>query len=138
VAKPNAPGVAKPNAPLLKKVSQEVGDESPTPPLVEPGRLDAVRARGQTPEVNELFAYWQQQCGHPHARLTPERKARIAARLKQGYTVEQIRQAIDGAACGAFVNEAGKRFDDIELICRSGSKLESFVERARRTATGTQ
>jgi hypothetical protein len=46
-----------------------------------------------------------------------------------GFTVEQITAGVDGAAVGAYVNDDGKRFDDIELICRSGSKLESFIAR---------
>ena len=93
---------------------------------VEPVRLDA-RRQG---EVSELFAYWQQRCGHGHAKLTPDRKRKIAARLREGYTPEQIRTAIDGAAQAAFVGENGKRYDDLELICRTGSKLEDFIERA--------
>lgn len=79
--------------------------------------------------VADLFAYWQTTTGHPQAKLTKDRRAKIEARLREGYTAEQIRKAIDGAARAAFVNESGKRFDDIELICRSGSKLESFIER---------
>ena len=86
---------------------------------------------GQGTKVSELFAYWQQQCGHGHAKLTPDRKQKIAARLREGYTPEQIRQAIDGAARAAYVDDAGKRHDDLTLICRTGSKLEDFIERAR-------
>ena len=81
-------------------------------------------------DVVECFAYWQEQCGHPHAKLTTERKRRIEQRRKDGYTVQQIRKAIEGAARRPFVNDQGKRFDDIELICRNGSKLEDFMSRA--------
>lgn len=84
---------------------------------------DRARAR-------ELFDLWRERCAHATAKYTDERKRKIEARLKEGYTVEQITLAIDGAARAAFVNDAGKRFDDIELICRNGSKLESFMERA--------
>lgn len=87
--------------------------------------------------VAGLFAYWQEQTKHPTAKLTDDRRARVETRLREGYTPEQIRQAIDGAARGAFVNDTGKRFDDIELICRTGSKLEGFIERASSTASGS-
>lgn len=80
-------------------------------------------------DVAECFAYWQERCGHKQAKLTRDRSQKITARLREGYSVLQIRDAIDGAAKGAFVNEAGTRFDDIELICRTGSKLESFIGR---------
>ena len=79
---------------------------------------------------NELFAYWQQQCGHDHAKFTRDRRAKIRGRLREGYTAEQIRLGIDGAARAAFTNDAGKTFDDLELICRNGSKLEDFIARA--------
>lgn len=82
-------------------------------------------------DVVECFAYWQEKCGHPTAKLTADRRRKIEARLREGYGVQQIRLAIDGAARAAFVNDQGKRFDDIELICRNGSKLEDFMERAQ-------
>jgi len=83
-------------------------------------------------EISELFAFWQQQCGHPHAKLTSDRRTKIRARLSDGYTVEDVRRAIGGAAVAAFVDDRGKRHDDLELICRNGSKLESFMARASK------
>lgn len=80
--------------------------------------------------VIDLFEHWQLRCSKPSSKPTRERLEKVKARLNEGYTVEQIRTAIDGAACGAFVNDSGKRFDDLELICRTGSKLESFIDRA--------
>lgn len=90
-------------------------------------RSSSVESFSET--VNELFGYWREQCGHVDAKLTRERRGRVVARLREGYTVEQVRAGIEGAARAAFVNEDGKRFDDLELICRSGSKLESFMGR---------
>lgn len=84
----------------------------------------------------ELFGYWQERCAHKSAMPTRDRLAKIRARLNEGYTEEQIRTAIDGAARAAYVNDAGKRFDDIELICRNGSKLESFIDRANAKPGG--
>ena len=98
------------------------GSESPLGSSAsKPGRWSA--------EISELFAAWQQQCGHPHAKLTSDRRTKIRARLNDGYTVEEIRQAIGGAAAAAYVDDRGKRHDDIELICRSGSRLEAFMGR---------
>jgi hypothetical protein len=95
---------------------------------VEPGGLNGSGVKA----VQDLFTYWQQRCGHEQAKLTDERRRKIQARLRQGYTVDQIRAAIDGAAEHAFVNEEGKRFDDLELICRNGSKLEDFIGRGSK------
>ena len=110
------------------------------PRTKDQGDEDSLRSSSVEPRlddpgtINELFAYWQQRCGHGHAMLTPERRSKLVARLKQGYTPEQIRQAIDGAAAAPFINPQGKKFDDIELICRTGAKLEDFAGRA---ANGT-
>lgn len=84
-------------------------------------------ARGEA--AMRLFVYWQKQCSHERAKPTPERLRCIIARLKDGYDEGNIRTAIDGAANAAYVSESGHRFDDITLICRNGSKLESFIAR---------
>ena len=86
-------------------------------------------ARNET--AQRLFTYWQEQCQHQRAKMTPERGRCIVARLKEGYSEADIRSAIDGAARAAHVNdETGQRYDDITLICRNGSKLESFIARS--------
>jgi hypothetical protein len=84
---------------------------------------------GDSMAARRLFTYWQERCGHDTAKLTRDRRRKLEARLREGYSEQQIRQAIDGAALRPFVNDAGKRFDDLELICRNGSKLEDFMER---------
>jgi hypothetical protein len=85
-------------------------------------------SRARSLVVRGLFDYWREQCNHSAARLTGERRRGITSRLADGYTEAEIRSAIDGAAVGAFEKD-GRRFDDIELICRNGSKLESFIGR---------
>lgn len=109
-------------------------------PSIEPSFVvDRTRTRDDDPAdtIGELFAYWQQTCGHPSARPSPERTSKVKARLKDGYTPDQIRTAIDGAARAPFVSpDNGKRFDDLELICRTGAKLEDFIGRATLPAPG--
>lgn len=83
--------------------------------------------------TRELFAYWQRECNHPLSKPTKERLAKIRARLNEDYSPEDIATAIDGARRGAYVDDHGKRFDDIELICRNASKLELFISRATAT-----
>lgn len=110
------------------------GDMSPCVPLTRPEQT-----KPETPNPNvepddstvarELFEHWQTVCGHPQAKPTPERLKAIRSRLRDGYTAEQVRAAIDGAAVGAFVDDKGKRHDDLTLICRNGSKLEDFIGR---------
>jgi hypothetical protein len=108
-----------------------------TVPLVV-GSTASNHERGEVEgeDARALFDYWRERCGHPHAKATRERLAKIRARLREGYSSEQIRASVDGAAVAPYVNEAGKRFDDIELICRSGSKLEDFGGRVEQHGYG--
>jgi len=90
--------------------------------------------------VAEVFCYWQTRLNHQQAKLTPKRKRNIEARLKEKYTVEQIKTAIDGCASSPFhmgQNQNGTVYDDIELICRDGGKLEGFIAKVEtRTGNG--
>ncbi|MBS1790589.1 MAG: hypothetical protein JST85_22920 [Acidobacteria bacterium] len=82
-------------------------------------------------QVNEIFDYWKTILRHPNAKLTNERKRLIETRLKRdGYTVEQIKQAIDGCSRSVFHqggNSQGMVYDDLSLICRDGTHLERFI-----------
>lgn len=106
-----------------------VADADPAGQDATDGKVAALAA------ARRLIAYWQQQCSHPSAKATPERLAKLGARLRDGYTEAEIRKAIDGAAAAAFTNDDGHKFDDLTLICRNGSKLEDFIARGEK-ATG--
>lgn len=82
-------------------------------------------------DVQEAFDYWKQVMGHPRALLTPERERRIKLRLTEGRTMTDIKRAIDGCKASPHhqgQNQHGMMYDDIELICRTGAKLEQFME----------
>lgn len=81
--------------------------------------------------VQGLFDFWVNQMRKQpgSTKLTTKRRKAIQARLKEGYTEEQIKNAIVGCSLDPFSmgqNDRQKAFNDIELICRSGEKLESF------------
>lgn len=84
--------------------------------------------------ARDLFAYWQQRCDHQQAKPTKDRIRKVVARLREGYTDEHVRCGIDGAAKAPYMSDDGRKFDDLELICRNGSKLESFIERGVKAA----
>lgn len=115
----------------LSQGSSPGSSEGPSTPFATPTPRQAKpTTTSLRSAVAECFAYWQERCDHPTAKLTADRRSKIEGRLREGYSGADIRKAIDGAARAAFVNDQGKRFDDIELICRNGSKLESFMARA--------
>ncbi|MEW6212726.1 MAG: hypothetical protein AB1631_30655 [Acidobacteriota bacterium] len=84
-------------------------------------------------KAQEAFDYWRERLNHPDAKFTDDRRRKVVARLREGYTLEQIKRGIDGCAASSFhrgENDTHTLFDDLELICRSGSKLEGFIARA--------
>lgn len=83
--------------------------------------------------VTEIFDYWIKimEKSEGSTKLTPKRKKAITARLKDGYSIAQIKSSIDGCKADPFsmgANDRQKPFNDIELICRTGEKLESFFK----------
>jgi len=90
-------------------------------------------------EVNHIFDYWLTTMQKPvnQTKLTPKRKKAIQDRLKDGYEPDAIKAAIYNCSNDPFSmgdNDRCKPFNDIELICRSGEKLESFMERKTITS----
>lgn len=80
----------------------------------------------------DIFKYWCDVMGKSvsTSKLNAKREKAIKARLKEGYTVDQIKLAIDGCRKDPFSmgqNDRQKPFNDIELICRDGTKLEGFI-----------
>lgn len=103
-----------------------LGDESREVPklaLSEPGPAE------------QVFRHWQTVMGHPQAKLDAKRKRNIAARLKDGYTVDQLLSAIDGCLLSDHhmgKNDTGTIYDDIELICRDGPRIDKFIKLTKR------
>ncbi len=81
-------------------------------------------------QVCAVFEFWAAELNHPHSLLNALRKSRIEGRLKDGYTVDQIKMAILGCKKSPHhmgKNDHGTVYDDIELICRDGVHLERFI-----------
>lgn len=82
-------------------------------------------------QVNEVFEYWKATMNkNESSKLTKERDKKVRERLKDGYTVDQIKLAVFGCSQSPHnmgQNENRKVYDDLELICRTGSNLERFA-----------
>lgn len=79
--------------------------------------------------VSLVFDHWKSVMSHPDARLVPKRKKLIEARLREGYSVDDLKAAVDGCKASDFhqgKNDSGKVYDDLTLILRSGDKVEQF------------
>ncbi len=96
-------------------------------------------------DVKNIFHFWLRTMSKTNSvKLTSKRFNSIKARLREGYTSQQIADAINGCAVSEFhmgQNDAGKAHNDITLICRSGDKLEQFIEYltpVKRESTSTR
>lgn len=88
-----------------------------------------------TGETAGVFAYWQKVMNHPNGKLDTKREKAIRARIKDGYTVDQLCRAIDGCKFSPHhmgQNETQTIYDDIELICRNGTNVDKFIGWADR------
>lgn len=82
-------------------------------------------------ELTEVFDHWVARMGKAgNAKFTKDRETKVRARIKEGYTVEQLKQAVDGCAESPWhqgENPNNQVYNDLELICRSGSQVEKFI-----------
>ncbi len=87
------------------------------------------------PPARDVFEHWRTRMGKTDgAKLNDKRQAAIKARLAEGYTVDQIKEAVDGCALTPHnmgSNDRGEKFNDIELICRTGTNVERFIANNR-------
>ena len=120
------------------KVLAECSKNQDVTASLEKRREEKRREEKKTPmsssrstDVSEIFDYWVLVMGKTaQSRLTDKRRKCIEARLKEGYSVDLIKQAIDGCAASAYhmgLNDSGTVYDDLTLICRTGDKLEQFA-----------
>lgn len=80
---------------------------------------------------DQILNYWKIVMDKPRARMNAKRKKAINDRIKEGYEWEDFKLAIDGCRKSSFHmgdNSRNKPYNDIELICRDGVKLEGFAE----------
>lgn len=106
-------------------------------------RRDSVRVRGMrlepTPDERAVFDHWVAAMGKVPARtvFSDERIAPVRGRLAAGFTVADLKRAVDGCASDPFSmgeNDRHTPFNDLELICRDAKHVEKFIAIAERRA----
>ena len=81
-------------------------------------------------EVKEVFEHWKLVMHHPTSQLLEKREKLIKARLKSGYSVEQLKLAIDGHAKSPF--HKNSKFDGIEYSLRE-TNIDKFIKYGEMT-----
>lgn len=84
-------------------------------------------------QARRVFGFWREHMKHPKAALDTKREKAITARLRDGYSVEDLVLAVKG--CRLTPHNMGKNdrnqvYDDIELICRDAGHVDRFIKTA--------
>jgi hypothetical protein len=93
--------------------------------------------------VSEIFFHWQSVFGKERSILRGVRKRKIEARLKDGFTVDQLKKAIDGVIRSDFhmgrdKKTDGKTYIDFKTIFRDEEQVEKFIEMADKRVLSKQ
>lgn len=86
-----------------------------------------------TTPFQQVFDHWKIVHQHPNAVGDEKRQRTIRARLRDGYTVEQLCQAIDGCKNSPHhmgQNDTSTVYDDLSLICRDATHVDKFIKLA--------
>ena len=127
----------------IKKQNREIGTlrrkvEEEADPLSHP--------KGR--EIVQLIERWMVATGHPNSKVSDDRVKLVKARLKDGYTIEQLELAIDGLGAYRYVVNAqrksegkeSQRHDRLGIALGGGEDVEKFAvmgHRARKAGLVT-
>jgi hypothetical protein len=90
----------------------------------------------ESTDVRRVFEHWVKVMGkRSNAKLTPERRRCIQARLKSEYTVDFLCRSVDGCAQSDFhmargQHSGGTKHNDLTLIFRNDTTTERFHDMA--------
>ncbi len=86
--------------------------------------------------VRRIFEHWQLEHGHPDAKLDKKRIGRIKARLADGFTADQLCEAISAAKLDDWLMgrdpKSKKIYDDLESLIQDVAKVERLLSDAKR------
>lgn len=88
---------------------------------------NATASRVLSSQALEIFEHWKKVFSkRGDVIFSDKRKAKVLARLNQGYTIVQIKQAIDNCAKSEF--HVNNHHTGLELICRDPEQLDKFID----------
>lgn len=116
--------------------SQTNGASAPAESAKEP---DAGHERQKPPltkMAEEVFNHWREVMGHPQAKFSAgdDRSKKVIQQLKAGYSVDDLKLAVDGCAKTPHNmgdNDRGQRYDGLNVICKNGDNVDRFIRTAR-------
>jgi hypothetical protein len=82
-------------------------------------------------QVEDVFLHWQMRTGRTRTRLSGRRRAKIKARLSDGFSVTQLKQACDGLMGSSWHRGANPNrtpYLGIDVVFKSADSVERFME----------
>lgn len=98
-------------------------------------------SRSRAAQVRCVFEFWQEHLNHPKSALDSKRERVITQRLKDGYSVDDLKTAIRGLRLTPYnmgQNDRRQVYDDIELICRDAAHVDRFIQTAKQSESRPQ
>lgn len=133
------------DVPLSASADDEDGDDG-VEPVSSTGHVGCPHVVGPVPcascagpsPARQVFEHWRSvevDTGGIGATgrtptFTGDRRAKVVARLKEGFTVEQLCQAVDGFARDPFhlgVNDQRRRYTDLTTTMKGGAKVDAGI-----------
>jgi uncharacterized protein YdaU (DUF1376 family) len=109
-----------------KTIASRVEDEDETEDA-----NDSESKSGSGQKISAVVSHYQTY--HPRAKAGRQERGKISARLGEGFSVDDLKLAIDGCHVSKFHggdNDRGAKYQALELIVRDASKVTQFIELA--------
>ncbi len=91
-------------------------------------------------KVRRVFEFWQDDTGHKNSRLVDSRARRIRARLNEGYSVDELCQAIHNRRNDPWLmgqDGSPRVYDGIETLLRDGAQVERLRDLSAPHSSGS-
>ncbi len=123
-------------AELQEKIRAIEGDNSTKATTIRRLKRETdaqLKASPHYPQAVDVLEYWRKTCYPKAVELGGERLRKVLERLKAGYTVEQLKRAVDGYAAFPYVVDGrrmpqgtpARRYIDAELVFRNAQKVDA-------------
>lgn len=99
------------------------------------------RQKARREAEQSVFDCWRGVMGHSSAKFDANRRSKIAARMREGFTREQLCEAIRNAKNDPFLmgeNDTGTKYDELISLLKNGAKVEKLIALKCRPAPRLQ